>query len=438
MTSDPDVDARREIAQLTAQLERERRARQHRMEVNQLAAQTSGEVSRLGVAEVIALGASEIFDAGWVMVAFVGDDEMIHFVHGPDVPAEIADDWQTAPLEIDVPIAMVLRGEVDRIALTSRADFEAWPIMIAEADRANMSSLVVEAVPGKRRPHAVVTLGWSEPHVLDANERQLLDELVEMATPVFTRAVHTEADRDMASTLQKWLLPSDLPAVDGLQLATMYEAGREAMSVGGDWYDVVSLEDGRSAIVIGDVVGHDVRAVAEMAQVRHVLAAHLMVTGDPAESLSLTDRYLHQRASNTMATALVMLVDRDARTIELASGGHLSPVLARIGQPTEVIPCGLGPPIGSGLGGYGSHQHDLPEGAVCVAVTDGVVELRGETIDKSMFAFCHAVDDLLSGEVAAGQQVVSVEAVIDMLRMRVSNSDGTDDAAAVVFRSVHE
>lgn len=403
------------------------------MELTQLVAQTGGEVSRRGVAEVIADGAAEIFDVGWVMVAFIGEDEMIHFVHGPDVPDAVAADWETAPLEVAVPIADVLRGETRRTSLDSRAAFEPWPILVAEAERANISSLHVEAVPGGRRPLAVVALAWPEPHRLDPDERELLDELVDVATPAFERAIHTEAHRDLVISLQEWLLPPDLPEVERLELSTMYEAGQQAIDVGGDWYDVVPLDGGRSAIVIGDVVGHDVRAVAEMAQVRHVLAAHLIVTHDPAESLSLTDRYLQHRVADTMATALVIVVDPVARTLDLASAGHLPPVLARIDRPSEVMPCGLGPPIGSGLGGYQDSHHDLPDGAVCVAVTDGVVELRDESIDASLAAFCASLDDHVATARVPGTSHIAVDSVIEMLRRRVTTSERIDDAAAVVF-----
>jgi serine phosphatase RsbU (regulator of sigma subunit) len=430
VVSDPEDALRREVVRLRAQVKRQQRARHHRMEVNKLAAQTSGEVSRRGVAEVIAMGSSGIFDSGWVMVAFVGEDEMIHFVHGPDVPSEIVEDWRTAPLEIDVPIAEVLRGETGRIELESRADFAPWPLMVAEADRANMSSFCVDAVPGRSRPHAVIALAWSEPHRLDSSERELLDELIDVATPAFGRATHTEADRDLVTTLQAWLLPRDLPNVPGLVIATMYEAGRSTLDVGGDWYDVVPLDDHRTAIVIGDVVGHDVRAIAEMAQVRHVLASHLIVTGDPAESLSLTDDYLHRRSADTMATALVMLINHESNTIELASAGHLSPVLTTVGNPSAAIECGLGPPIGSGLGGYWSQRRALAAEALIVAVTDGVIELRGETIDASMSAFCRALD-----EHAVTNPDLDVDSVIEMLRTRVDIADRVDDAAAVVFRT---
>ncbi len=397
-----------------------------------MAAQASGEITRDGVAEVIASGAADIFDSGWVMVGFVGDDEIVSFVHGPRVPDVVARDWQQAPLTTAVPICDVLRGELRSVALTEPSAFAPWPILREWAERAELGSLFVQPISDGERPHAVVALGWPEAHELDPDDQQLLDELIDAARPAFARASTTEVDRDLVATLQTWLLPADLPDVDGLDVATLYEPGRVAMDVGGDWYDVVRVDDRRSSIVIGDVVGHDARAAAEMGQVRHVLAAHLMVTGDPAESLRLTDDYFDRRSPNTMATALIMLFDSTERTIELASAGHLPPVIAELGATSRIVDCGLGPPIGSGLGGYRSLHRSFPQHAVLVAFTDGVVELRGQTIDESMVDFCAAIDRCIEGAQQGTAAPAALDALISMMSDRVASPDRTDDAAAVV------
>jgi serine phosphatase RsbU (regulator of sigma subunit) len=247
--------------------------------------------------------------------------------------------------------------------------------------------------------------------------------------------MNTEADHELATTLQNSLLPARLPEVDGLDIATLYEAGRKAQDVGGDWYDVIKLDNQRSTIVIGDVVGHDARAAGEMGQVRHVLAAHLLATGDPSESLRLTDHYFHIRSLNTMATALVMVFDSVAATIELASAGHLPPVLAELGERCVVLESGLGPPIGSGLGGHRSVVRSFPRDAVLVAFTDGVVELHDETIDDSIDDFCRAVDQAIETAQRRDHQQVSVDVIVDMIALRVADPDRTDDAAAIVCRN---
>jgi hypothetical protein len=430
--SDIEDELRLETVALHAQLGRERRARESRLDMSRLGAETSGQVTREGVAEVIVSGASTILECRWVMVAFVGSDDIVQIVHSPEVPPAIVHDWTNVPLSTLVPIADVLRGDLAVCQLVDRSEFAPWPDLVANAERADCGSLFVEPIPGGNRPAAVVAMAWSDAHELDEVERELIAEMVDAVTPAFARSMSTEVDRELVTTLKSSLLPAHLPDVEGLDIATLYAAGRKAQDVGGDWYDVIRLDDQRSTIVIGDVVGHDARATAEMGQVRHVLGAHLLATGDPSESLRLTDSYFCSRSLKTMATALVIVFDSVAATIELASAGHLCPVMAELGERSMVVESGLGPPIGSGLGGYRSVVRSFPHDAVLVAFTDGVVELRDETIDDSIGDFCRAVDQAIEAAQHRDQQQVSVDVIVDMIASRVADPDRTDDAAAIV------
>lgn len=428
MLSDAEEELERENVRLRADLIRERRARELRAEVNSLAARTSAEVSRTGVAQVIADGASALFSAGWVMVGFISDEASVEIVHGPGVPPAVAADWSEADLETSVPICDVLRGDLDRVELRSVDDFTPWPIMVDEAERASMKSLVVRRIGVGELPSAVVAIAWPEPHTLDSVDFELLDLLVEQAGPGFDRSAKTEVDGDLARAVQTLLLESELPTIDGLSIATLYEAGRDFLAVGGDWYDVVPLDTGRTAIVIGDVVGHDVRAAVEMSQVRHVLAAHLVALREPVEALDMTDAYLRQRSKHVMATALIVIIEGDG-TLSLASAGHIAPLALRPGEPTRIIPCGLGPPLGSGLGGYTCTTAEMADDTVLVCFTDGVIEQRSEPVDESLETLRTELDGLVASRNAFDG---IAQEVVEMLRARVDVTWRTDDAAAVV------
>ncbi|MGK0311897.1 MAG: serine phosphatase RsbU (regulator of sigma subunit) [Minisyncoccia bacterium] len=430
-----NVEEIRSADSLHAQLGRERRARQHRLEIDRLVAETSGQVTREGVAEVLVAGASKIFNCRWAMIAFIESDEIVKMVHGPEVPSEVFGSCTSVPLSAVLPTTDVLRGDRDVCELVDRSEFAPWPDLVAHAEQSGYRSLFVEPIPDGDRPAAAVVLAWSEAHKLDEAERELINELVVGVATAFARSANTESDQELATTLQNSLLPARLPAVEGLDIAVLYEAGRKAQDVGGDWYDVVKLDDRRSAIVIGDVMGHDARAAGEMGQIRHVLAAHLLATGDPSESLRLADQYFHVRSFNTMATALVIVFDSFAATVELASAGHLFPVMAELGELSVVVESGLGPPIGSGLGGYRSLVRLFPHDAVLVAFTDGVVELRNEDIDDSIGHFCRAIDQAIETAARCDQQQATADAIVDMITSRVADPNRTDDAAAIVFRN---
>jgi len=427
--SDVEADLERQIVQLRAELIRERRARQLRSDIGVLAAQTTAEISREGVARVIADGAAQIFDAGWAMVAYVADETTVRFVHGPGVPDPIAQDWREAPLDTAVPICDVLRGEADRIELTSRAEFAPWPIMIAEAERADMSSLMVFRMGPGHRPSAVLAMAWSDGHVLDDVERELLALLIEQAGAGFIRSERTEVDGDVAHALQGALLEDEPVAVDGLSISVLYEPGKDFLAVGGDWYDVIPIEGVGTAVVIGDVVGHDVHAAIEMTQIRHVVATHLVTLRDPVAALAASDAYVRRRAPQVMATVLVVVIAADGE-LTLCSAGHLPPISVT-SERAELLPVGLGPPIGSGLGDYSSAMAHVDPGTVIVAFTDGIVETRSDPLDSSLVEL---QDSLLQVARATPIDTSMTAAITAALSKRADVSWRIDDAAAVIVQ----
>ena len=99
------------------------------------------------------------------------------------------------------------------------------------------------------------------------------------------------SERGIAETLQRSLLPAELPGLARLALAAEYLPGAEGAQAGGDWYDVVELEGGRVAIAVGDVVGQGPAAAAVMGQLRSALSAALLQGCGPAEALELLDRF---------------------------------------------------------------------------------------------------------------------------------------------------
>ena len=427
--SDAEEELEREILELRAALARERRARELRSAVNQLAAATSGEVSRTGVAQVIADGASDLFDAAWTTVAFVGDDRVVTFVHGPGVPADLRDRWTTVPLATDVPMCAVLRGDVDRIELSDDAAFGRWPLLEADAERAGIGSVVVRPIGSGDPPTAAIAIAWADAHAVDSVEAELLGLLLDRTGPAFDRSERTEVDGLVAEVLQTSLLDRHPPELAGVEVATLYEPGRDVLAVGGDWYDVLDLGGSRGALVIGDVVGHDVRAAVAMSQVREVLAAHLVATGDPVRALELTDAHLRHRAPGVMATALVVVVDGTRLTP--CSAGHLPPLVWSPTGGGALLPCGLGPPLGTGLGPQSRHDVDVDEGSVVVAFTDGLVETRTGGIDADLEALVALATAVLGDAASPGERV---GALAEALAARVDVPWRTDDAAAVVAR----
>ncbi len=418
-----------DLVGVRAEIARERLARMLRSEVNDLAAATSGEASRSGVASVVVERAERIFGARWAVVGYETDEQTVRFVHSASMPDDMKRDWAETSLASELPICDILRGDLERVALRDRSDFTPWPLLANESERADMQGLVFEPLGTVGRPAAALAIAWSEPHELDALERELLDLLVSRLEPAFARSERGEVNAEIASTLQTWLLDVGATDFDGLDVERLYEPGRDLLSVGGDWHDIVPLSGSRYAIVIGDVCGHDARAAVEMSQVRHVLATNLHVLDDPVAALQMTDGYLRRHKPHPLATALVVVVEPDG-SATLTSAGHPPPIACEPGGAARIVECGLGPPLGSGLGSYSSRTATLGAGTVLSCFTDGVVEVRGEGIDESLESLRRDIEVVLRS--AHDDSVSPLAAVLHMMQQRVDTPWRTDDAAALI------
>lgn len=191
----------------------------------------------------------------------------------------------------------------------------------------------------------------------------------------------------IAGTLQQHLLPDQLPRLAALSMAARYRPGERAAQVGGDWYDAIVLCSGRVGLVIGDVVGHGVRAATLMGELRAALRAYAIEeTGSPGTVLTrLNALVVRTHGAGMVATLLYMVVDLDGGQVRYASAGHL-PALLRDGDGVSRF---LEHPPSLPLGvaehtTFESFDAELEPGAVLMLYTDGLVERRSETIDAGL------------------------------------------------------
>ncbi|MGW1316075.1 ATP-binding SpoIIE family protein phosphatase [Streptomyces sp. NPDC002426] len=237
--------------------------------------------------------------------------------------------------------------------------------------------------------------------------------------------------RETAVTLQRSLLPQDLEQPDDLRIAATYQPGGTDAAVGGDWYDVITLGAGRTALVIGDVMGRGVRAAAVMGQLRTAVRAYARLDLPPHEVLQLLDVLAAEIDASQIATCAYAVHDPNEGHLVYASAGHL-PILVcdedgtvhRAEDPT-------GPPLGTGgTGGTGGWVHTsgtipLPPGSTAVLYTDGLVERRSEDIDEGVAALERA----LSG--AQGTPQVVCDRLIRSLGVTAEHDD---DVAVLVVQ----
>jgi serine phosphatase RsbU (regulator of sigma subunit) len=152
--------------------------------------------------------------------------------------------------------------------------------------------------------------------------------------------------RSVAETLQQVLLPQRLPDISWMQIQARYLPGASGVDIGGDWYDVVPLEDGRFVFKVGDVSGRGVKAAAVMASLHFAGRAYALEGHPPQVILDQLAQTLDVAQDGRFATVLCGLVDVAAHTVTLASAGHLPPLIRNGGEATPVT-MKPGPPSAS-------------------------------------------------------------------------------------------
>jgi anti-anti-sigma factor len=224
-----------------------------------------------------------------------------------------------------------------------------------------------------------------------AEERQFVLTLVGQAAQAFERATQTDAQWRIAQTLQRSLLPADVPAPPRLALATHYQPAGRFNQAGGDWYDIIELDDDRVGVVVGDVVGNGASAAAIMGQLRSALSGFLLAGNSPARALRLLSQFA-ERVDGALASTAVCLV-LDTRTGELrwARAGHPPPLVLdpRADQPARYLSGADGPVLGLGAAfaealPYTEAALTLRPGASVLLYTDGLIERRGEHLDSGL------------------------------------------------------
>ncbi len=190
--------------------------------------------------------------------------------------------------------------------------------------------------------------------------------------------------RGIARTLQQALLPAELPELRGLRVAAQYVPAQSGGDIGGDWYDVVAVGEGKALLVIGDVSGHGVAAATAMALVRHATLAYVAQDHRPGVVLGKLAKFVTDIRADYFATVLCALIEIDAHRLTLASAGHLPPLLLA-GERGEYVSLSTEPPIGFPHGtAFREETITVPPEATLVAFTDGLVERRGEVLDEGL------------------------------------------------------
>ncbi|MBA3305008.1 MAG: SpoIIE family protein phosphatase [Thermoleophilaceae bacterium] len=234
-----------------------------------------------------------------------------------------------------------------------------------------------------------ILVGWVGT-ATDIHERKEMEEKLARAAA---------RDQEVAETLQRSLLPENLPRIDGVQLQARYLPAAQGTKIGGDWYDAMELDDGRVAVVVGDVVGHGLRAATVMGQLRNAFRAYALVETSPAGTLARLNRLLSKEDRDVMATALYLILDRDTGEVVFSSAGH-PPALVVTREGSHFLEGGRSVPLGTAdPATYRDETTVIEPGSTMLLYTDGLVERRDTPLDDRL-AQLATVADLADGDLS--------------------------------------
>ncbi|MFF8731885.1 PP2C family protein-serine/threonine phosphatase [Streptomyces sp. NPDC015171] len=255
-------------------------------------------------------------------------------------------------------------------------------------------------------------------------ETDLMTFLAERAASHIRHAREHTAVSSIIGKLQRALLAEPGRPHPNLDVAVRYQPVGESALVGGDWCETVRLHFGRTLLVVGDVMGHGLEAAIDMtayrASLRYIASSDL----PPHRVLRQLDEMASSEPDRRPATCLVAQIDPNRGQVTMASAGHLPPAVIDAEGRTSLLSVPVGPPLGTGLGGYEPATYQLDPGKTLMLFTDGLVERRGEDIDRSL--------DRLA-RVGFGTDL-GVEEVLDTVIARLAGRQPEDDVAVLAAR----
>ncbi|WP_225851017.1 PP2C family protein-serine/threonine phosphatase [Streptomyces sp. HPF1205] len=221
-----------------------------------------------------------------------------------------------------------------------------------------------------------------------AEEADVLRYAAQLAAVHLGHARRHEAVRAAAANLQRALLAEPGRPHANLDIATHYLPAGGAQAggdlVGGDWVETVRLHFGRTLLVMGDVMGHGLDAAVDMSAYRSLLRYVASTDLPPHRVLRRLDAAAADDGKRRPATCLLARVDPARGAVSLVSAGHLPPVVFGPDGRGRLLELPVGPPLGTGIGGYEATTCALAPGETLVMFTDGLVERRREDIDVSL------------------------------------------------------
>ncbi|HKE76708.1 MAG TPA: SpoIIE family protein phosphatase, partial [Acidimicrobiales bacterium] len=386
-----------------------------------LAGRLAGARSFDDVGTAIVEAAPAALGADFAIVGVIDDDQLR--VLSPSGPAlDVLAPYADLDLDEDIPVLVALR----RRETVTFTDLGAVLEPGLAADLAAMGLHAGAWAPllaADGEPMGALSVLWSAAPDFDEALVTRITTVADLSGQSAERARLFDAEHRVSRDIQARVLPR-IPQVALLDVAARYQPAAPSVGMGGDWYDGIALDGGRLCLVLGDVTGHGVEAIAEMTQIRTVV--HTLAAGGMPlpEILARTSSSL-QREGGGYATLVLAVIDPAAGTVSYVTAGHPPPMVRRPGGEVDMLRDGHHSVLGVDLAPRPEGRADFPPGSTLVAYTDGLIERRDTTIDVAI--------SRLAARLSAAEEPTA-DALADALLAANAPASRPDDVALVVAR----
>lgn len=380
--------------------------------------------------------------ADWVVIDLLGETgdvrraAVVHYDHGVLVHRrDLEGMLPPVPEESPMPLSRALRGAASALAGPDTYSVEPDSGITVEQQRlfkaTGMHSAAIAPIRTVREVLGALTLGRSgQPAAFTPADLSLLEDITRRAGLALDNARLYQRQQRVAETMQRHLLPH-LPTVPGLLMAARYLPAPHASQVGGDWYDAFPFTDGTTALVIGDVGGHDLDAAAGMAQLRNMLRAFAWSQEGPlSHVVQRLDAAVEHIVEASTATLVLSRVEKRAEDggwrLRWTNAGHLPPLLVERDGRARFLTAGGGIMLGTRAAlPRADAETVLPPGSTLLLYTDGLIESRSHSLDDGLARL------LAEATAQAGQPL---DAFCTEILERVRPEDNDDDVAVLALR----
>ncbi|HEX6524384.1 MAG TPA: SpoIIE family protein phosphatase [Streptosporangiaceae bacterium] len=227
-------------------------------------------------------------------------------------------------------------------------------------------------------------VSFGQPRLLTDAERALMTTLSGLIAQALERARLFDAEHARSQALQRALLPRQLPELPAVTAAARYLPAGRGMDVGGDWYDVIPLSADRVALVIGDVMGHGLPEAVIMGRVRTAVQTLSDLELPPDEILAHLNDLVCGLGDDTFVTCLYAIYDPTTSTCTVARAGHPPPAVVRPDGTVHFAQTDGDPPLGVAGPPFEVSELQIPDGALLVLYTDGLIDSTSCDPDVAM------------------------------------------------------